>query len=106
MISKIIEFSLSKRWVVLGTILLLSIIGLWCYTLLKIEAYPDISDTNVVVITKYDGRAAEEVEQQVTIPIERALNSVPHVLSRRSRTIFGLSVVQLSFEDGVDDFYA
>ncbi len=106
MISKIIEFSLSKRWVVLGVILLISVVGLWCYTLLKIEAYPDISDTNVVVITKYDGRAAEEVEQQVTIPIERALNSVPHIISRRSRTIFGLSVVQLSFEDGVDDFYA
>ena len=106
MISKIIDFSLSKRWIVLGFILLISIVGLWCYTLLKIEAYPDISDTNVVVITKYNGRAAEEVEQQVTIPIERALNSVPHVLSRRSRTIFGLSVVQLSFEDGVDDFYA
>ena len=106
MISKIIDFSLSKRWVVIGLTLLICVVGLWCYTLLKIEAYPDISDTNVVVITKYDGRAAEEVEQQVTIPIERALNSVPHVLSRRSRTIFGLSVVQLSFEDGVDDFYA
>ncbi len=106
MISKIIDFSLSKRWVVLGLIMLISVIGLWCYTLLKIEAYPDISDTNVVVITKYDGRAAEEVEQQVTIPVERALNSVPHVISKRSRTIFGLSVVQLTFEDGIDDFYA
>ncbi|HWZ23027.1 MAG TPA: efflux RND transporter permease subunit, partial [Cytophagaceae bacterium] len=106
MISKIIDFSLSKRWIILGGVLLICVNGLWCYTLLKIEAYPDISDTNVVVITKYNGRAAEEVEQQVTIPIERALNSVPHVLSRRSRTIFGLSVVQLSFEDGVDDFYA
>lgn len=106
MISKIIEFSLSKRWIVLGIILLISVIGVWCYTLLKIEAYPDISDTNVVIITKYNGRAAEEVEQQVTIPVERVLNSVPHVMSRRSRTIFGLSVVQLSFEDGIDDFYA
>jgi cobalt-zinc-cadmium resistance protein CzcA len=106
MISKIIDFSLSKRWLILGGILTISILGVWCYTLLKIEAYPDISDTNVVVITKYNGRAAEEVEQQVTIPVERVLNSVPHVISRRSRTIFGLSVVQLSFEDGVDDFYA
>jgi len=61
MISRIIELSLSKRWVVIGIILLISIIGVWSYTLLKIEAYPDISDTNVVVITKYDGRAAEEV---------------------------------------------
>lgn len=106
MLRKVIDFALNRRWVVLGITLLTLIIGLWCYTLLQIEAYPDISDTNVVVISKYDGRAAEEVEQQVTIPIERALNSVPKVISRRSRTIFGLSVVQLSFEDGVDDFYA
>ncbi len=106
MIYKIIEFSLAKRWIVIAITLVVSALGLWCYTLLKIEAYPDISDTNVVIITKYDGRAAEEVEQQVTIPIERALNSVPKVISRRSRTIFGLSVIQLSFEDGVEDFYA
>ena len=73
-----------------------------CFTQLKIEAYPDIADTNVIVIAKFNGRAAEEVEQQVTIPIERALNNVPRVLDRRSRTIFGLSVVQLTFEDGVN----
>ena len=83
-----------------------SVIGYWCFTQLKIEAYPDIADTNVIVIAKYNGRAAEEVEQQVTIPIERALNNVPRVLDRRSRTIFGLSVVQLTFEDGTNDYFA
>ena len=106
MINKIISFSLKHPIVViLSTILVLGL-GLWIYTLLKIEAYPDISDTNVIVITQYDGRAAEEVEQQVTIPIERALNNVPGVLDRRSRTIFGLSVVQLTFQESVTDFYA
>ncbi len=85
---------------------LLMAFGVWCYYQLKIEAYPDIADTNVIVITKYDGRAAEEVEQKVTIPIERALNSVPSVLARRSRTIFGLSVVQLNFDDDVEDNFA
>jgi cobalt-zinc-cadmium resistance protein CzcA len=81
-------------------------VGLWSFQQLKIEAYPDISDTGVVVITLYPGNASEEVEQQVTIPIERALNNVPHVIGRRSRTIFGLSVVELTFADGTDDYFA
>ena len=80
--------------------------GVWAYRQLKIEAYPDISDTQVVVVTQYNGRAAEEVEQQVTVPLERALNSVPSVIARRSRTIFGLSVVELTFAYGVDDYFA
>lgn len=81
-------------------------IGYWCFTQLKIEAYPDIADTNVIIVAQYPGRAAEEVEQQVTIPIERALQNTPNVLDRRSRTIFGLSVVQLTFTDGTDDYFA
>src|SRR6185369_4486764 len=81
-------------------------LGVWSFLQLKIEAYPDISDTQVVVITLYPGRAAEEVEQQVTVPIERALNSTPQVIARRSRTIFGLSVVELTFEFGTNDYFA
>lgn len=81
-------------------------IGYFCFTQLKIEAYPDIADTNVIVVAQYPGRAAEEVEQQVTVPIERALQNTPNVLDRRSRTIFGLSVVQLTFRDGTDDYFA
>ncbi len=106
MIERIISFSMTYRWTVVAITFVISAFGYYTYTQLKIEAYPDISDTNVVIISQYEGRAAEEVEQQVTIPIERALNGVPKVLARRSRTIFGLSVVQLSFEDGVEDFYA
>ena len=106
MIQKLIIFSLKNRWVVVGLAIALMGLGLWCFKLLKIEAYPDIADTNVIVISKYDGRAAEEVEQQVTIPIERVLNNVPHVTDRRSRTIFGLSVVQLNFDETVTDYFA
>src|SRR5205085_7187077 len=80
--------------------------GVWAFNQLKIEAYPDISDTQVVVISLFPGRAAEEVEQQVTVPIERALNSAPNVIARRSRTIFGLSVVELTFAYGTDDYFA
>jgi len=106
MIRKLLLFSLRNRWAVITAAVVLSLIGYWCFTQLKIEAYPDIADTNVIIVAPYDGRAAEEVEQQVTIPIERALNNVPRVLDRRSRTIFGLSVVQLTFQDGTDDYFA
>jgi cobalt-zinc-cadmium resistance protein CzcA len=106
MIRSLLIFSLMNRWIVIALAVITSAIGYWCFTQLKIEAYPDIADTNVIVIAKYNGRAAEEVEQQVTIPIERALNNVPRVLDRRSRTIFGLSVVQLTFEDGTNDYFA
>src|SRR5260221_1466309 len=106
MIRGLLIFSLTNRWMVIAIGAIISGIGLWCFTQLKIEAYPDIADTNVIIIAKYNGRAAEEVELQVTIPIERALNNVPRVLDRRSRTIFGLSVVQLTFEDGTNDYFA
>lgn len=106
MIRKLIIFSMTNRWVVIAVSVVISIIGYWCFTQLKIEAYPDIADTNVIVVAPFEGRAAEEVEQQVTIPIERALNNVPRVLDRRSRTIFGLSVVQLTFQDGTNDYFA
>jgi cobalt-zinc-cadmium resistance protein CzcA len=106
MIRGLLIFSLTNRWMVIAFAVIISGIGFWCFRQLKIEAYPDIADTNVIVIAKYNGRAAEEVELQVTIPIERALNNVPRVLDRRSRTIFGLSVVQLTFEDGTNDYFA
>jgi cobalt-zinc-cadmium resistance protein CzcA len=106
MIKNLLFFSLRNRWVVIAISFVLMGVGYWCFTQLKIEAYPDIADTNVIVIAQYPGRAAEEVEQQVTVPIERALQNTPNVLDRRSRTIFGLSVVQLTFKDGTDDYFA
>ncbi|WPO77880.1 CusA/CzcA family heavy metal efflux RND transporter [Flavobacterium sp. KACC 22761] len=106
MIKNLLIFSLRNRWVIIAISVVLMSIGFWCFTKLKIEAYPDIADTNVIVVAQYDGRAAEEVEQQVTVPIERALQNTPNVLDRRSRTIFGLSVVQLTFKDGTDDYFA
>lgn len=106
MIRKLLIFSLTHRTAVIVSALILMAVGLVSFELLKIEAYPDIADTNVIVIAKYPGRAAEEVEQQVTIPIERALNNVPRVIARRSRTVFGLAQIQLSFEDGTNDYFA
>jgi heavy metal efflux system protein len=105
-IAQLLRFALRQRFITVLVGLTLIGAGLWAFLQLKIEAYPDISDTQVVVITEYAGRAAEEVEQQVTVPIERALNSSPNVIARRSRTIFGLSVVELTFDYGTDDYFA
>jgi cobalt-zinc-cadmium resistance protein CzcA len=106
MIATLLRLALRQRFLAIVVGLVLIALGLWAFTQLSIEAYPDISDTQVVVITLYPGHAAEEIEQQVSVPIERALNSVPNVIARRSRTIFGLSVVELTFEYGTDDYFA
>jgi cobalt-zinc-cadmium resistance protein CzcA len=105
-IAQLLRFALRQRFITVLVGLTLIGVGLWAFLQLKIEAYPDISDTQVVVITQFPGRAAEEVEQQVTVPIERALNSAPNVIARRSRTIFGLSVVELTFDYGTNDYFA
>src|ERR1051326_6609009 len=106
MIARLLRFALHQRFVMIAMSLGLIAMGIWSFRQLKVEAYPDISDTQTVVITLYPGRAAEEVEQQITVPIERALNGVPNVIARRSRTIFGLSVVELTFAYGTDDYFA
>ncbi len=106
MIAKLLRFALQQRFVMIVLSLGLIALGVYSFRQLKVEAYPDISDTQAVVITLYPGHAAEEVEQQVTVPIERALNGVPSVIARRSRTIFGLSVVELTFAYGTDDYFA
>ncbi|HEY6953551.1 MAG TPA: CusA/CzcA family heavy metal efflux RND transporter, partial [Bacteroidota bacterium] len=106
MIRRLLAFALNQRLGTLAITMGIIAIGVWSWINLKKTAYPDVGDTQVTVITQFPGRAATEVEQQVTLPIERALNSVPRVITRRSKTIFGLSVLQLTFEDGVDDYFA
>src|SRR6478735_5533504 len=106
MIPLLLRAALRQRFITITLTLVLIGLGIYSYRQLKIEAYPDISDTQVVVITLFPGHAAEEMEQQVTVPLERALNSVPQVIARRSRTIFGLSVVELTFSYGTNDYFA
>jgi len=105
-IPKLLRWALRQRFITLALGVLLVGLGIWAFNQLKIEAYPDISDTQVVVITTLPGFAAEEMEQQVTIPIERVCNGVPSVIARRSRTIYGPSVVELTFAYGVNDYFA
>src|SRR5262249_18298108 len=104
--ARLIDLALTHRLVtVLGALAVAATVA-WAFAKLKLEAYPDISDPGVVVVTPYPGFAAEEVERQVTVPIERALNSSPNVIARRSRTIFGLSVVELTFSADTNDYFA
>lgn len=81
------------------------VLGIWAWTDIRKEAYFDIADTQVRLIAKFPGKAAVEVEERVTIPIERVLNAIPKVAVRRSRTINGLVVFQFVFEDGTDDYF-
>jgi heavy metal efflux system protein len=106
MVRLLLRFALQQRLLFVALGLALIGVGVYVFMNLRVEAYPDISDTQAVVISLYPGHAAEEVEQQVTVPIERALNNVPRVIARRSRTIFGLSVVELTFADPTDDYFA
>src|SRR5271157_1157870 len=106
MVYRLLQAALRQRFLTIVGVVALALFGLWSFSQLKIEAYPDISDTQVVLITQFPGHAAEEMEQQITIPIERAVNGVPNVIARRSRTIFGLSVVELTFSYGTDDYFA
>ncbi len=104
--SKLITFVIKHRTIVVLLALLLTGIGAWTWSKLDIEAYPDITDTEVGVISQLNGLPAEEMEQQVTIPVERALNTVPGVISKRSKTIFGLSIVTLTFNDKTNIYLA
>src|SRR5580700_6914947 len=99
MIRAVVDFSLNNRvLVMLGAIMLL-IWGAISFANLPIEAYPDVANNYVNIITQWPGRAAEEVEQQVTIPIEIVMNGIPHLTSLRSKSVFGLSSVTLIFDD-------
>src|SRR4029078_2483194 len=106
MIAYAIRVAMHRPWVVLILAILVMIVGVWAFRQQPIDAYPDISSQMVQVITVYPGRAPEEVERQATIPVEIAMRNVPRVDVIRSRTIFGLSVVQMIFEEGTESYWA
>jgi cobalt-zinc-cadmium resistance protein CzcA len=99
MIRKLIDFVLDFRFLVLAATCLVLAVGVIAFRRLPVEAYPDVANTSVEVIAQWPGRAAEEVEQQITIPIEIELNGLPHLLHVRSVSLAGLSSVDLIFDD-------
>src|SRR3954463_4563102 len=99
MIRGLVDYALNNRFLITALAVLLLIWGAISFHNLPVEAYPDVANNYVTVITQWPGRAAEEVEQQVTIPIEIAMNGIPHLTSLRSKSVFGLSSVTLIFDD-------
>ena len=102
----IITFSLRNRILILFGTFLLVIWGIISFKNTPIEAFPDVTNTQIIIVTQWPGRSAEEVERFVTIPIELAMNPVQKKSSVRSVTMFGLSIVTIIFEDDVEDFFA
>ena len=100
---RLIDFALNSRFMVLALAALLLVWGAISFHALPVEAYPDVANNYVQVITQWPGRAAEEVEQQVTIPIETQMNGLPHLAHLRSDSLFGLSSVMLIFDDNSND---
>lgn len=105
-IENIIGFALRNHVFVLFLTGILAAAGIVCYQNTPIEAYPDVTNTRAKIIAQWPGRSAEEVEKFVTLPIMQQLNTIPRKTDVRSTSLFGLSVVNVLFEDGVDDFYA
>src|ERR1051326_5642022 len=106
MIKRIVNLVLHQPLFLLMLTVLFIGAGLAAFRVLPIEAFPDVSDVQVTVITLYPGRAAEEVEKQVTIPLEVGLSGLPHSVRMFSHTQFGLSYIILTFDDKVTDYFA
>src|SRR5271157_1561829 len=99
MIRRIVDYALNNRFLVLAIALVLFVWGIVSFHRLPVEAYPDVADNYVEIITQWPGISAEQVEQQVTIPLETVMNGIPHVVHLRSFSLFGLSDLKLIFDD-------
>src|SRR5215472_11208761 len=99
MIQKLVDFSLGNRFLILTGAILLFFWGALSFHQLPVEAYPDVANNYVDIITQWPGISAEQIEQQVTIPLETVMNGIPHVEHLRSFSLFGLSDVKLIFDD-------
>lgn len=105
-IKNILTFSLKNKFFTFFWVAILVISGIVSYINIPIEAFPDVTNTQIIVVTEWNGRSAEEVERFVTTPIEISMNSVQRKTNVRSVTMFGLSVIKIIFDDDVDDFFA
>src|ERR1017187_9664000 len=106
MIRYLVDLALSNRILILSLAVLLFIWGIVSFHNLPIEAYPDVADTYVQIISQWPGHAAEEVEQQITVPLEVQLNGVPHMTHLRSVSLSGLSMITIIYDDDVTTFAA
>ncbi len=105
-IRNIVAFSLRNRFFTFFWVGLLVFMGIFSFLRTPIEAFPDVTNTQIIIVTQWNGRSAQEIERFVTMPIEVAMNSVQKKTSVRSISMFGLSVIKIIFEDEVEDFFA
>lgn len=106
MINKIISFCLQQRLFIISVSILLVVLGFFAFERLPIQAFPDVQNVYVQVITQYPGYAPEEIEKLISLPIEKEMNGLPHLINMRSVSIFGLSVVTLIFDDNAEDYFS
>jgi cobalt-zinc-cadmium resistance protein CzcA len=106
MIERLVTLCFKRRGIVVLVFVFAAIYGWYCWTQLPLEAYPDIADTTSQVITQVNGLAAEEVEQQITIPLEREIMGTPGMHVMRSKSTFGLSLITVVFQDGAEDYWS
>lgn len=105
-IRNIVGFSLKNKFFTFFMVLILVVSGVVSYMNTPIEAFPDVTNTQIIIVTEWNGRSAEEIERFVTMPIEVSMNSIQRKTNIRSITMFGLSVIKIIFEDDVEDFFA
>ncbi len=106
MIERIIEFCLQQRLMVIGATLAIAVSGIVAFEKLPVQAFPDVQNVFVQVVTQYPGQAPEEIEKLISLPIERVMDGLPHLMNMRSVSIFGLSVVSLTFDDSAEDYFS
>jgi cobalt-zinc-cadmium resistance protein CzcA len=99
MIRALVDFALKSRWMVLGGVVVLTAWGIVSFRNLPVEAYPDVANNYVQIITQWPGRSAEEIERQVTVPVEIQMAGIPHLTHLRSSTLAGISMLNLVFDD-------
>ena len=105
MIDRFVDICLRRRIAVIVIALLLAAFGVYAWETLSVEAYPELGDVTAQVTTQMPGLAAEEVEQLITVPLEREINGTPGLLLMRSESTFGLSLITVLFRDGYEDYW-
>ncbi|QFY42644.1 efflux RND transporter permease subunit [Candidatus Methylospira mobilis] len=106
MIARIIAFCLKQRGLVIAGAIVLAIAGVLSFQQLPVQAFPDVQNVYVQVVTQYPGQAPEEVEKLITLPLEKGMSGIPHLINLRSVSIFGLSVLTLTFDDNAKDYFS
>ncbi|HEX7339964.1 MAG TPA: CusA/CzcA family heavy metal efflux RND transporter [Rhodanobacteraceae bacterium] len=106
LINQIVAFALTQRLLVILLAAGLAVAGVWAYLALPMNAYPNLSPPMVDIVSQWEGHSAQEVESQITVPMERAMSAIPGLKTKRSISLFGLSDVTLTFADGTDPYFA